>query len=75
VHVPLSRKAQEEARLRMISKYNLLSPAHGNPVITPSQDIVLGCFYISMVREGAKGSGKTFASIDEAMLAYEKDVV
>src|SRR5689334_12658664 len=75
VHVPLSRKAQEEARLRMISKYNLLSPAHGNPVITPSQDIVLGCFYISMVREGAKGSGKTFASIDEAMLAYEKNVV
>src|SRR5689334_15548515 len=75
VHVPLSRKAQEEARLRMISKYNLLSPAHGNPVITPSQDIVLGCFYISMVREGAKGSGKLFTSPDEAMLAYDRGVL
>jgi DNA-directed RNA polymerase subunit beta' len=75
VHVPLSRKAQEEARMRMISKYNLLSPAHGNPIITPSQDIVLGCFYLSLIKDGAKGSGKTFASIDEAMLAYDKGVV
>ncbi len=75
VHVPLSRKAQEEARMRMISKYNLLSPAHGNPIITPSQDIVLGCFYLSLVKDGALGSGKKFASIDEAMLAYDKGVV
>ena len=75
VHVPLSRKAQEEARMRMISKYNLLSPAHGNPIITPSQDIVLGCFYLSMVKDGAKGAGKKFASIEEAMLAYDKGVV
>ncbi|NJP04302.1 MAG: DNA-directed RNA polymerase subunit beta' [Chloroflexaceae bacterium] len=76
VHVPLSRKAQEEARTRMLSKYNLLSPAHGEPIITPSQDIVLGCFYLSMVqRNGAKGSGKKFASIDEAMLAYDKGLL
>ncbi|MBK9713459.1 MAG: DNA-directed RNA polymerase subunit beta' [Kouleothrix sp.] len=75
VHVPLSRKAQEEARMRMISKYNLLSPAHGNPIITPSQDIVLGCFYLTMLHPGAKGTGKIFASIDEAMLAYDKGVV
>ncbi|NTU81852.1 MAG: DNA-directed RNA polymerase subunit beta', partial [Chloroflexales bacterium] len=75
VHVPLSRKAQEEARSRMLSKYNLLSPAHGDPIITPSQDIVLGCYYLSMVRDGAKGSGKKFASVDEAMLAYDKDLV
>ncbi|MFV9503535.1 MAG: DNA-directed RNA polymerase subunit beta' [Oscillochloridaceae bacterium umkhey_bin13] len=75
VHVPLSRKAQEEARSRMLSKYNLLSPAHGDPIITPSQDIVLGCYYLSLVKEGAKGSGKKFASVDEAMLAYDKDLV
>ena len=75
VHVPLSRKAQEEARSRMLSKYNLLSPAHGDPIITPSQDIVLGCYYLSMVREGARGSGKKFATVDEAMLAYDKGLV
>ncbi|NTW98131.1 MAG: DNA-directed RNA polymerase subunit beta', partial [Oscillochloris sp.] len=75
VHVPLSRKAQEEARSRMLSKYNLLSPAHGDPIITPSQDIVLGCYYLSMVRDGAKGSGKKFASVDEAMLAYDRELV
>ena len=75
VHVPLSRKAQEEARTRMLSKYNLLSPAHGEPIITPSQDIVLGCYYLTMVRDGAKGSGKRFTSIDEAMLAYEKHLI
>ncbi|MGC8950971.1 DNA-directed RNA polymerase subunit beta' [Chloroflexus sp.] len=75
VHVPLSRKAQEEARTRMLSKYNLLSPAHGEPIITPSQDIVLGCYYLTMVRDGTKGTGKRFASIDEAMLAYEKGLI
>jgi DNA-directed RNA polymerase subunit beta' len=75
VHVPLSRKAQEEARMRMLSKYNLLSPAHGEPIITPTQDIVLGCYYLTMIKDGAKGSGKTFASIDEAMLAYDKGVL
>ncbi len=75
VHVPLSRKAQEEARLRMLSKYNLLSPAHGEPIITPSQDIVLGCFYLTMVRDGAKGSGKKFSDMDEAMLAFDKGVL
>ncbi|HEU5013458.1 MAG TPA: DNA-directed RNA polymerase subunit beta' [Roseiflexaceae bacterium] len=75
VHVPLSRKAQEEARMRMLSKYNLLSPAHGEPIITPSQDIVLGCYYLSMVRDGAKGSGKKFANAEEAMLAFDKGVL
>jgi DNA-directed RNA polymerase subunit beta' len=75
VHVPLSRKAQEEARSRMLSKYNLLSPAHGDPIITPSQDIVLGCYYLSLVKEGAKGAGKKFATVDEAMLAYDKGLV
>jgi DNA-directed RNA polymerase subunit beta' len=75
VHVPLSRKAQEEARMRMLSKYNLLSPAHGEPIITPTQDIVLGCYYLTMVKPGAQGSGKIFASIDEALLAYDKKIV
>ncbi len=75
VHVPLSRKAQEEARSRMLSKYNLLSPAHGDPIITPSQDIVLGCYYLTLVKDGARGSGKKFASVDEAMLAYDKGLV
>ncbi|NOK57687.1 MAG: DNA-directed RNA polymerase beta' subunit [Chloroflexi bacterium AL-W] len=75
VHVPLSRKAQEEARMRMLSKYNLLSPAHGAPIITPSQDIVLGCFYLSMTKEDAKGFGKTFSSVEEALLAYDKGIV
>jgi DNA-directed RNA polymerase subunit beta' len=75
VHVPLSRKAQDEARTRMLSKYNLLSPAHGDPIITPSQDIVLGCYYISQVRDDALGAGKRFVSVDEAMLAYERKVV
>jgi DNA-directed RNA polymerase subunit beta' len=75
VHVPLSRKAQEEARTRMLSKYNLLSPAHGEPIITPSQDIVLGCYYLTMIKEGSKGSGKTFANVDEAMMAFDKGFV
>jgi DNA-directed RNA polymerase subunit beta' len=75
VHVPLSRKAQEEARMRMLSKYNLLSPATGDPIITPSQDIVLGCYYLTMVKDGARGSGKMFTSVDEALLAHDKGVV
>lgn len=75
VHVPLSRKAQEEARTRMLSKYNLLSPAHGDPIITPSQDIVLGCYYLTMVKDGTRGNGKKFASIDEALLAYDKGLL
>lgn len=75
VHVPLSRKAQEEARTRMLSKYNLLSPAHGEPIITPSQDIVLGCYYLSMVNHNGRGAGKKFASIQEAMLAHDKGLI
>ncbi|MFO7170234.1 MAG: DNA-directed RNA polymerase subunit beta', partial [Chloroflexota bacterium] len=66
---------QEEARMRMLSKYNLLSPATGDPIITPSQDIVLGCYYLTMVKDGAPGSGKMFTSIDEALLAYDKGIV
>jgi DNA-directed RNA polymerase subunit beta' len=75
VHVPLSRKAQEEARTRMLSVYNLLSPAHGDPIITPSQDIVLGCYYLTMVSSDSRGSGKHFINPNEAMLAYDKGLL
>lgn len=79
VHVPLSLRAQEEARTRMLSTYNLLSPAHGEPIITPSQDIVLGCYYITMYKSSMEDEqdwrGKKFESPNEAMLAYEYGMV
>ncbi|MBA3946391.1 MAG: DNA-directed RNA polymerase subunit beta' [Herpetosiphonaceae bacterium] len=75
VHVPLSRPAQQEARMRMLSRYNLLSPAHGEPIITPAQDIVLGCFYLTQVRPDALGAGKIFSDVDEALLAYDNKIV
>ena len=77
VHVPLSRMAQDEARMRMLSKYNLLSPATGDPIVTPSQDIVLGCYYITLGkgRSDSRGAGKIFASAEEAIMAYEQGVV
>ncbi|MDP9382037.1 MAG: DNA-directed RNA polymerase subunit beta' [Chloroflexota bacterium] len=71
VHVPLSQAAQSEARQRMLSKANLLLPSNGDPVITPTQDIVLGVYYMTLARPGAKGSGKIFSSPQEAELAYE----
>ena len=71
VHVPLSRKAQEEARERMLSVYNLLRPSNGEPVITPTQDIILGCYYLTIERPGGVGEGKMFSSFQEALLAYE----
>ena len=75
VHVPLSRKAQEEARMRMLSKYNLLNPSNGEPIVTPAQDIVLGCYYLTQLKPGAKGAGKIFTSPDEAMLAFDRGVL
>ncbi len=71
VHLPLSYEAQIEARTLMMSSNNIFSPAHGNPVITPSQDMVLGVFYLTLERPGRTGEGKTFASVEEALLAYE----
>lgn len=71
VHVPLSRKAQEEARERMLSVYNLLRPSNGEPVITPTQDIILGCYYLTISKPEAAGEGKMFSSFEEALLAYE----
>jgi DNA-directed RNA polymerase subunit beta' len=70
VHVPLSLEAQIEARVLMMSTNNVLSPAHGKPIIVPSQDIVLGLYYMTRERPFTKGEGKVFSSIEEANYAY-----
>jgi len=71
VHVPLSEEAQREARELMLSSQNLLKPANGQPVVDPAQDMILGSYWLSQIKEGAKGEGKAFSSPDEARLAYE----
>tara|TARA_B100001248_G_C27399644_1_gene469054 strand:- start:2478 stop:6620 length:4143 start_codon:yes stop_codon:yes gene_type:complete len=71
VHVPLSIEAQVEARVLMMSTNNILSPASGKPIINPSQDIVLGMYWMTRVRPGARGEGKTFGSVQEVIYAYE----
>jgi DNA-directed RNA polymerase subunit beta' len=71
VHVPLSPRAQIEAEVLMKSTTNLLSPAHGRPIAIPSQDIVLGGYYLTKVRKGAKGQGRLFADMDEVVMALE----
>jgi len=71
VHVPLSIEAQLEARLLMLSSHNLFSPASGKPLVTPTQDIILGCYYLTKAREGVKGQGLTFNDMEEAILAYQ----
>ena len=69
VHVPLSVEAQAEARILMLSSHNILAPKDGKPVAVPTQDMVLGSYYLTIVKDGAKGSGKFFASINEALMA------
>ena len=71
VHVPLSKKAQEEAKTIMLSSLNLLKPATGTPVVAPTQDIILGCYWITKIKKGAKGEGKNFSSPEEAIMAHE----
>ncbi|MGI9232229.1 MAG: DNA-directed RNA polymerase subunit beta' [Woeseiaceae bacterium] len=71
VHVPLSIEAQLEARALMMSSNNILSPANGEPIIVPSQDVVLGLYWMTRTRINAKGEGMVFASLDEARRAYE----
>jgi len=75
VHVPLSVEAQVEARVLMMSTNNILSPASGKPIINPSQDIILGMYWLTRVRPGAKGTGKIFSSVSEAQYAYETGLV
>ena len=71
VHVPLSMEAQAEARFLMLSANNILKPQDGKPVVSPTQDMVLGCYYLTIVREGSKGEGMVFTDVDEALMAYE----
>ena len=75
VHLPLSAEAQAEARILMLSVNNILAPKDGKPVAVPTQDMVLGSYYITMVKEGAKGEGMRFSSVEEAMLAYFHKVI
>jgi DNA-directed RNA polymerase subunit beta' len=75
VHVPLSIEAQIEARVLMMSTNNILSPAHGKPIIVPSQDIVLGLYYMTRERPFAKGEGKVFSSANEVHFAHDSGVV
>jgi len=75
VHVPLSLESQLEARVLMMSTNNILSPANGKPVIVPTQDIILGLYYLSLMLEGEKGEGMTFSGLDEIHHALDNDVV
>src|SRR3989338_2769235 len=75
VHVPLSLEAQMESRLLMMSTNNIFSPADGRPIILPSQDIVLGCYYMTKEKPGAKGEGKIFSNPEEVLTAYSDAAV
>ncbi len=75
VHVPLGYEAQLEARLLMLSPNNILSPASGSPIATPSQDMVLGCYYLTLARPGARGEGKAFADAEDALAAQAAGLI
>ena len=75
VHVPLSVEAQVEARVLIMSTNNILSPANGKPVINPTQDIVLGIYWMTRIRPGAKGTGRVFSSVQDVIYAYENGYV
>ena len=75
VHVPLSPEAQAEARILMLAAQNILNPKDGKPVVTPSQDMVLGNYYLTLERKGALGEGKIFADPNEAIVAYENGYI
>jgi len=75
VHLPLSAEAQAEARILMLSSNNILSPANGRPITSPTQDMVLGLYYLTMVRDGELGEGRAFSSIAEAIMAHDQHSV
>ncbi len=75
VHVPLSVEAQAEARLLMLAANNLLKPSDGRPVTVPTQDMVLGSYYLTYERPGAIGEGKVFSNVDEAQMAYDEGIL
>ncbi len=72
VHVPLSEEAKAEARILMLGANNILSPKDGTPIVTPSQDMVLGNYYLTMEKAGLEGEGRVFKNINEALMAYER---
>ena len=72
VHVPLSEEAQAEARMLMLGSNNILKPSSGDPIVTPSQDMVLGNYYITMEKVGEDGEGRVFRNSNEALMAYER---
>ena len=71
VHVPLSREAVLEAKKLMLSVYSMLSPSSGEPMVAPTLDMVLGCYYMTMIKDGAPGTGREFSNFDEARLSYD----
>src|SRR6202023_90675 len=71
VHVPLSPKAQVESQILMLASNNILSPAHGKPLAVPSQDLVLGCYYLTKEKKDAKGAGKIFGDYDDVLIALQ----
>ena len=75
VHVPLSKEAVWEAKRMMLSTYNMLAPSSGEPIVAPTLDMVLGCFYMTQALETAKGSGRRFADIHDARLAYDNGLI
>ncbi len=75
VHLPLSAEAQAEARFLMLAANNLLKPSDGRPVAVPSQDMVLGSYYLTMVKDGELGEGKIFKDVNEALMAYQEGVI
>lgn len=75
VHVPLSNAAQAEARDIMLSKHNLLKPSSGEPVVKPSQDVVLGCFFLTSTKPKLTGEGKIFTDMNEAIMAHQEGIV
>jgi len=75
VHVPLSSEAQAEARLLMLSAHNVLSPAHGDPIVTPTQDMVIGVYYLTAEHAGEAGEGRVFSSANEVFMAYDAKAI
>ena len=75
VHVPLSAEAQAEARFLMLAANNLLKPSDGRPVVVPTQDMVLGSYYLTLVKDGEPGEGKVFRDVSEALMAYQEGIV
>jgi len=75
VHIPLSNEAKIEALMISLAHNNILAPANGKPIATPSQDIVLGCYYLTKLKEGVKGEGMSFGNPDEVLIAYNNHVV